>query len=65
MLIFALECLLQISCWKKMIIVIAIEIKIINSYNNNKDKKNNTIMTKVANLTSPLRLKFENRNNRK
>ena len=50
MLIFALECLLQISCWKKMIIVIAIEIKIINSYNNNKDKQNNTIMTKVANV---------------
>ena len=45
MLIFALECLLQISCWKKMIIVIAIEIKIINSYNNNKDKQNNTILT--------------------
>ena len=50
MLIFALECLLQISCWKKMIIVIAIEIKIINSYNNNKDKQKNTIMTKVANV---------------
>lgn len=50
MLIFALECLLQISCWKKMIIVIAIEIKIINGYNNNKDKQNNTIMTKVANV---------------
>ena len=50
MLIFVLECLLQISCWKKMIIVIAIEIKIINSYNNNKDKQKNTIMTKVANV---------------
>lgn len=50
MLIFALECLLKISCWKKMIIVIAIEIKIINSYNNNKDKQKNTIMTKVANV---------------
>lgn len=50
MLIFGLECLLQISCWKKMIIVIAIEIKIINSYNNNKDKQKNTIMTKVANV---------------
>lgn len=49
-LIFALECLLKISCWKKMIIVIAIEIKIINSYNNNKDKQKNTIMTKVANV---------------
>lgn len=33
-----------------MIIVIAIEIKIINSYKNNKDKQNNTIMTKVANV---------------
>lgn len=50
MLIFALECLLKISCWKKITIVIAIEIKIISSYNNNKDKQKNTIMTKVANV---------------